>query len=694
MEGSLPSPSAGERSRSALQGNRAGQVQAWLAGAVYNGSRGVAVALVAALLFSINHEVFARYLFNSPTVWVTEYSTYFVVAITFVGAAFAVSRDSHIRVTLWLDHLPADRRRRAELAGAWLALLAVVLIAWKAAEFVHGEYLAGTRDFGLLATPMWVPQSAVAVGYFTLLLALALEACRLAGTTAPARRWAGGAAIALCTAALFAHSFGTLPGGLSAHQGVWLAVAALCVASAAWCGLADTARLLAFAALPVGGYYLSAQAPLGWQAAVLVGTMLYLLFAGVRVAFVLSLLGVLGILFWMPSPSLRVLAERSWSAVHTFELSAIPMFVLMGALLVKSDASGEMFGAMRALFGRVRGAFAFASIGAAGVFAAVSGSSLATAATLGRVAGPEMVDQGYDNRLAYGVLAAGGTLGIMIPPSIAMIVYGSLAGVPVTNLFMAGVLPGLLLMALFAVVVCAWIVLRPQDAPAARSYTLTEKWRSLRGVVPFLLLMAAVLGTLYLGIATPTEAGAVGAVAALVLCALRGKLGRRMLVEALEETALVTSFLLLIAVGASQMSYVMDYLSMPAQLVDYIKGLQLSSGVLLVCIVLAYLVLGMFIEPISMVLMTLPVMMPLVHAVGWDPLWFGIVLVLLVELGLITAPVGMILFVLEGVAEGRARLKDISIGAAPFVLVMLFAVAVFYWFPAVVTWLPGVMSSA
>ena len=694
MEGSISSTLAAEPPRPVTQGGQRNQASAWLAGCVFQGSRAVAVALVAALLVSINYEVFARYLFNSPTVWVTEYSTYFVVAITFVGAAFAVSRDSHIRVTLWLDRLPADQRRRMELTGAWLALIAVVLIAWKSAEFVHGEYLAGTRDFGLLATPMWVPQCAVAVGYFTLLLALVIEASRLAPATAPARRWGGAAAMALCVLTLLANSFGLLPGGLPAVQGVALAAAAVCVACAAWCGWADTARLVAFAALPVVGYYLSAQAHLGWQAAVLVGTMLYLLFAGVRVAFVLSLLGVLGILFWMPSPSLRVLAERSWSAVHTFELSAIPMFVLMGALLVKSDASGEMFGAMRALFGRVRGGFAFASIGAAGIFAAVSGSSLATAATLGRVAGPEMVDQGYDNRLAYGVLAAGGTLGIMIPPSIAMIVYGSLASVPVTDLFMAGVVPGLLLMVLFAAVVCAWIVLRPQDAPAARSYTLEEKWQSMRGVAPFLLLMAAVLGTLYLGIATPTEAGAVGAVAALVLCALRGKLGRKVLLDTLEETALVTSFLLLIAVGASQMSYVMDYLSMPAQLVDYIKGLQLSSGVLLLCIVLTYLVLGMFIEPISMVLMTLPVMMPLVHAIGWDPLWFGIVLVLLVELGLITAPVGMILFVLEGVAEGRARLKDISIGAVPFVLIMLFAVVIFYWFPSVVTWLPRVMSSA
>jgi TRAP-type C4-dicarboxylate transport system permease small subunit len=532
--------------------NRAALHDSLLSLAVYQGSRVAAMLLTAALLVAINYEVFSRYVFNSPTIWATEYSAYFVVAITFVGAAFAVARDSHIRVTLLLDKVSARARGQIETLAAWLPVVLVLLAAWKTLEFVRAEYLAGTRDFGLLATAMWVPQSAVAIGYVGLLIALALEARKLAGQVSALRSWGGAAALGACALLLCGSAFGLV--ATRPAQGVAWAVAAVLVASAAWSGAIATLRLLGFAALPVAAYYLASGASLGWQAAALVGVMLYLLFAGIRVAFALGLLGLLGIVFWLPSPTVRVLAERSWSAVHSFELSAIPMFVLMGALLVKSEASGDMFAAMRALFGRVRGGFAFASIGAAGIFAAVSGSSLATAATLGRVAGPEMLDRGYSSRLAFGVLAAGGTLGIIIPPSIAMIVYGSLAGVPITNLFIAGVIPGIVLMILFALVVLGWSIVQPQAAPPARPYSWREKLRNLRAIVPFVLLMVAVLGALYLGVATPTEAGAVGAVAALLLCQWRGALQWRQLVETLEETALVTSFLLLIAVGASQMS--------------------------------------------------------------------------------------------------------------------------------------------
>lgn len=661
----------------------------WLSLAVSEGSRWLVVAFTVTLLLIINYEVFARYLFNAPTVWVTEYSTYLVAAMAFLGAAFAVVRDSHIRVTLLLDAVSGARRRRLDQLSAATALLVTLVLAWKSLEFVHGEFTAGTRDFGLMATPMWVPQSVVALGYLGLLLALALQVHHLGGRVGGWRCAPGVVALVLATTVLYGHALGLLP--LSPWWGLGGCVAAVLVAVVAWDGWAGVARWLGFACVPVAAYAWSADAPLLWQAMALVLTMLYLLFAGVRVAFVLTLSGLLGVVFWLPSPMLRVLAERSWSAVHTFELSAIPMFVLMGALLVKSEASGDMFAAMRALMGRVRGGFAFASIGAAGIFAAVSGSSLATAATLGRVAGPQMLDHGYDVRLAYGVLAAGGTLGIMIPPSIAMIVYGSLAGVPVTQLFMAGIVPGVVLMGLFALVVWGWLLVRPQAAPPARAYSWREKLDSLKGVIPFMALMACVLGALYFGVATPTEVGAVGALAALGLCHWRRTLDWRALVESLEETALVTSFLLLIAVGAAQMGYVVDYLGMPGQLVAYIRGQGLLGGELLAWVVVVYLVLGMFIEPISMVLMTMPVMLPLIQAVGWDPLWFGIVLVLLVEVGLITAPVGMILFVLEGVAKGRAQLKDISVGALPFVVVMLAAVALFYWVPGLVTGLPNLM---
>jgi tripartite ATP-independent transporter DctM subunit len=367
------------------------------------------------------------------------------------------------------------------------------------------------------------------------------------------------------------------------------------------------------------------------------------------------------------------------------------MFVLMGAILVRSNASTEMFTAARMGMGRLRGNLAHASILASGIFAAVSGSSLATAATMGRVAGPEMMREGYRPELAFGVLAAGGTLGILIPPSIAMIVYGPMAGVPVTDLFMAGIIPGLLMIAAFSLVVLVWSTFDRSAAPGGQPVALREKLAALKGVVPFFVLMALVLGSLYAGIATPTEAGAVGVLGALLISFARRTLSLPEFIAALEEAVTATSFLLIIAVGAAIMSFPIDFLSMPQALVTFVQSLDLSDIGLFIAIVVLYLILGMFVEPISMVLMTLPIILPVIEAAGWDLLWFGVVLVMLVEIGLITPPVGMILYVLSGVSEGRTTLGQISIGTLPFVGAFLAMVLLFFALPDLVTFLPELL---
>jgi tripartite ATP-independent transporter DctM subunit len=657
---------------------------------VRGASRWLGIAAVLAMLVIMVREIVGRTLFNLPTTWATEYSGYLVVAITFLGAAAAQLAGAHIRVTLWLDRLAPARREYVEAGIAWAALLLYNIVGWRVVEFVHREFTAGTLDWGLDSTPLWVPQSVMAVGCLGWTLALAIQAMAHGRATA-GRRLAAALVIWLPVLALHASTLGWIPLKLSAAHSVWLLAGTTLLACVLCSGGRPAIRLLAVLAPPALAVAASAGASLAMKGLVLVLAMLYLMFAGLGVAHVMSLLAILGLMGWLPVPLLRVLGERSWNATNSFEMSAIPMFVLMGALLVKSEVSGEMFHAMRVLFGRVRGGLAYAAIGAAGLFAAVSGSSLATAATMGKVAGPHMQADGYDRRLAYGVLAAGGTLGIMIPPSIAMIVYGSLASVPISQLFIAGIVPGLTLIGLFALLTWLWLLRYPKDAPAGRSYTLGEKFSASKGTFPFVALMAIVLGSLYAGWATPTEAGALGALAALVLCKLRGALSRRVVVEALEEAALVTSFLLVIAAGVSQLSYVMDSQNMAASLVQSIRELNLSGALLMTIIVLFYLTLGMFVESISMVLMTLPVMLPLINAVGWDPLWFGVVLVLMVEIGLITPPVGMILFILEGVSEGKVNLRDISAGTLPFVAIMLVATALFYAVPSLVTWLPGLM---
>jgi tripartite ATP-independent transporter DctM subunit len=365
----------------------------------------------------------------------------------------------------------------------------------------------------------------------------------------------------------------------------------------------------------------------------------------------------------------------------------VPMFVLMGSLLIRSGIPARLFDALACWFGRAPGGLANASIGASALFAAVSGSSLATAATLGQVAAPEMLKRGYSARLTFGAAAAGATLGILIPPSIAMIIYGNVVGVSVTALFLGGVVPGLLLTLLFIGVVVAWSAFIPGATPRSESFTWRMKFAAVVDLVPIAVLITVVLGSLYAGIATPTEAGAIGAAVASLLCLQRRRLSLRSLYAAALETVHVTSFLMLIVVGASIFAWVFDFLRLPRAMVDAVTAAELAPWLVLALIALVYLALGTIIESISMMLMTLAVTFPIAVALGVDPVWFGVVLVLLIEIGLITPPVGLVLFVLRGVTD-RVSLRDIALGALPFVILMLAFIVFLYLVPGTVLWLP------
>jgi tripartite ATP-independent transporter DctM subunit len=306
---------------------------------------------------------------------------------------------------------------------------------------------------------------------------------------------------------------------------------------------------------------------------------------------------------------------------------------------------------------------------------------------MGKVAAPEMVARGYSSRLTYGVIGAGATLGILIPPSIAMIIYGTTAGVPVTQLFIAGIIPGLLLSACFMAGVFVWSLLQPEATPPGDAYPLGEKIRGSLAVLPFVLIIVAVLGSLYFGIATPSEAGGVGVAASLVVCLLRGMLTPRAMAEIALETVRITSFLLLIVVGAAIMSWVFDFLRIPRSLVQAVEDAGLAPWLVMLMIGALYLVLGMFVESISMMLMTLPVTFPIIIALGLDPIWFGVALVVMIEIGLVTPPVGIVLFILRGVARD-VPLSEIVYGVLPFVLILIGFQVLIYLFPEIVTFLP------
>jgi len=401
--------------------------------------------------------------------------------------------------------------------------------------------------------------------------------------------------------------------------------------------------------------------------------LLALLFAGVRVAFALGIVGLIGLAFLVPGirSGERLMGNLAWSAVNKFTLTPVPLFILMGELLVIGKMDKTLYGTLGLWLQNFRGGLCHTTTVSCAVFAAMSGSSLATSATLGTIAGPEMLKRGYSKGLTYGTIAAGGTLGILIPPSITMIIYGNLAGVSIGHCFMAGVIPGILCTVSFIVLVDLWGRISPRSikmaAPVQMSFFEKVK-RSIPMLAPITIIFF-VLGGIYMGVTTPTEAGAVGAICAFILCLVQRNLTWKLLWAGLLSTVRVTSFIMLILASASIVSFVVQYLRVPETLTIYVTQLDVSPYIVMSLFYLLYLILGMLLDPISMMVMTVPTILPTVVMLGFDPIWFAVVVTLACEIGLITPPVGMNLYILRGVSD--ATLGEIALGAAPFVLMLI-----------------------
>lgn len=651
----------------------------------------IAVLTLLTMTGIVCYEVTVRSLFNAPTVWVTEYSTYLFVALVFLGLAAAQKGNAHIQVEILLSQLDTNRRRHFEIVANWIGLFFVTLTTWQMASFVTSEYINGTRNWGLLSTPQWIPETPVVIGYVLFIAAILRDIYHAHPPRSVLERWLLPVAFAVATLLLF--FLGRNPpliGGSHLDWGSVVIAAALLISMVAWSGPRIAGAAAAILAIFALLFYLAADWNLAAQGVLLTCGLLFLLLIGVRVGIAMGVVGLFGLYTMMNLPQLTMLADRSWTSINSFTLTAVPAFVFMGSLLVMSGVTTKLFDTLVYWFGRTPGGLAHATVGASAVFAAVSGSSLATAATLGSVTAPEMMQRGYSPRLTFGVVASGSTLGILIPPSIAMIIYGNVVGAPITVLFIAGVIPGLLLAAMFMSTVFIWSLVRPEAVPSGEAYPLGLKIRSLVGILPFLFLIAAVLGSLYAGIATPTEAGAIGAAAALVLCLVRGKLTIASLYQCSLDTVRVTSFIMLIVVGAAIFSWVFDFIRVPRAMVGYVSNADIAPWVIMLMIACVYLALGTIIESISMMLMTLSVTFPIVAGLGYDPIWFGICLVLLIEIGLITPPVGIVLFILRGMS-GDVALREIVLGVLPFIGVMLGFLVLLFFFPEIALWLPAQM---
>ncbi len=426
----------------------------------------------------------------------------------------------------------------------------------------------------------------------------------------------------------------------------------------------------------------------------LFGILLFVLFLllGSGVWIGLSLLGVAAVamVFFTTRPAGDAMATTIWGASSSWTLTALPLFIWMGEILFRTRLSEDMFRGLAPWMTRVPGRLLHTNVVGCAIFAAISGSSAATCATIGKMTLPELKSRGYPDGISIGTLAGSGTLGLLIPPSLIMIVYGVAAEVSIAKLFIAGILPGIMLAALFSGYVIVWALLNPGKVPVETNHpSLKEMIYASRNLIPPVMLIVLVLGSIYTGLATATESAALGVAGALVLSLVQGSMSRATFVEALLGATRLSCMIALILAGAQFLNLAMGFTGLPRHLAEWIDGLNLTPHMLIFALTLFFIVLGCFLDGISMVVLTMAVLLPTVQKAGIDELWFGIFIVLVVEMAQITPPVGFNLFVLQGMT-GR-QITWIARHTIPLFLLMCVAVALVTLFPEIVNFLPDKM---
>ena len=424
--------------------------------------------------------------------------------------------------------------------------------------------------------------------------------------------------------------------------------------------------------------------------ALLIVALFLILGSGVWIGLTLSGVAWIGMQLFSSRPAGDAMAVTIWGSASSWTLTALPLFVWMGEILFRTRLSQDMFRGLAPWMQSLPGRLLHVNVAGCAIFAAVSGSSAATCATIGKMSLPELAKRGYPDDISIGSLAGAGTLGLLIPPSIIMIVYGVSAEVSIAQLFIAGVLPGILLALLFSGYLAFWALRHPQQVPPPdATMSFAAKLRESRHLIPVLLLIAAVLGSIYSGIATATEAAALGVVGSLLISAAQGSLNWQTFKESLLGGTRLYCMIALILSGAAFLTLAMGYIGLPRHLAEWIATLGLSPFGLLLVLMLFYILLGCFLDGISMVVLTMGVILPTVQKAGIDLLWFGIFIVLVVEMAQITPPVGFNLFVLQGMT--KREIGWIARVTLPFFFLMMVAVGLIYLFPQIVTWLPAQM---
>ena len=416
--------------------------------------------------------------------------------------------------------------------------------------------------------------------------------------------------------------------------------------------------------------------------------LIFLLAITVPIGVAMMLCGVGGLAMIIGLvPSLSLFGTTVMQSVVTYDLSIIPLFILMGALASRSGLSQELYDAFNAWLGGFRGGLALATVGACGAFAAICGSSVATAATMSKVALPEMKKYRYSDSMATGSVAAGGIIGILIPPSVILVLYGLLTESSIGDLFIAGFLPGILTIIVFMIVISIVTRLHPESGPAGEKSTWKQKLNATLKTWAITALFATVIGGIYFGVFTPTEAAGVGAFGALFIAFSRKRLNREMMKETLLETGQTSAMIFTILIGAITLNNLVIFSGLANALADFVSGLDLSPASVMLIILLMYLIMGCFLDALAMILLTVPIFYPIVLDLGYDPIWFGIIVVMVVELGLITPPIGMNVFVIKGMVQS-VPLVSIYKGVLPFVIGQMLLIIAVFLIPDIALWLP------
>ena len=417
--------------------------------------------------------------------------------------------------------------------------------------------------------------------------------------------------------------------------------------------------------------------------------MLAIMLAGMPIAVVMAVMGAVGGVLTFGWPLVNSMGPVMWSVMNENLLTAIPLFIFLGEIMLRSGMADRMYGALSLWLDRLPGGLLHTNIGCCALFAATSGSSVATAATIGTVATPALVERGYDKAKSLGSIAAGGTLGILIPPSVNLLIYGSLSETSIGQLFMAGIIPGLLLTMFFMLYIA--LSNRSQKTAETQVIEWSVKVRALSALVPPVIIFAIVMGSIYMGIATPTESAALGVVAALIMVGIDKHLTIDFFNRCFLNTAKTTGMVLMIVLAAFILNVTLSLTGVAQTTTAWVTSLGISTTALLILLIAFYIILGMFMDVLSMMVLTIPIAVPVVVAAGVDPLWFGIFIILMCELGLITPPVGMNLYVVHGVRSDSGPFMDVVRGAIPYVIIMVAFTGLLIAFPQIATWLPHTM---